>query len=107
MVPANYRRAILLASAAATLVVVPPIARAAQYPGWGDTGWVYASKRECCSAAIAIAQEYRAQACLNTGGVPRPLTGGGQRGVCSSEWIQDAEGGVLWRCYGEAAIWCR
>ena len=103
---ANSRRPILVALVAATLLVTPLAARAAQYPGWGDTGWVYASKRDCCSAAIAIAQEYSAQACINTGGVPRPTTGA-QRGSCSSEWIQDSEGGVLWRCYGEAAIWCR
>jgi hypothetical protein len=105
--PANSRRAILVAFAAAALFVMPLDARAAQYPGWGDTGWVYASKRDCCDAAIAIAQEYSAQACINTGGVPRPLTGGGRRGSCSSEWIQDSEGGILWRCYGEASIWCR
>ena len=105
--PANSRRAILVAFAAATLLLTPLDAHAAQYPGWGDTGWVYASKRDCCNAAIAIAQDYSAQACINTGGVPRPLTGGRQRGSCTSEWIQDSEGGVLWRCYGEAAIWCR
>jgi hypothetical protein len=97
----------LLAAAAAALLSMTPAARAAQYPGWGDTGWVYASKRDCCDAAISIAQEYSAQACLNTGGLPRPMSGGVQRGSCSSEWTQDAQAGVLWRCYGEAAIWCR
>ena len=30
-------------------------ARATEYPGWGDTGWIYASKRDCCNQAIAIA----------------------------------------------------
>jgi hypothetical protein len=97
--------ALLAASAAALLCTTAAVA--AQYPGWGDTGWVYASKRDCCDAAISIAQEYSAQACLNTGGLPRPMSGGVQRGSCSSEWTQDADGGILWRCYGEAAIWCR
>jgi hypothetical protein len=82
-------------------------ADASQYPAWGDTGWVYASKRDCCNAAIAIAQEYSAQACSNTGGVPRPPMGGGQRGSCTWQWMQDADGNVLYRCEGEAALWCR
>jgi hypothetical protein len=81
-------------------------AGAAQFPGWGDTGWVYASKRECCNGAIALAQQYSAEACVQTGGVPRP-TSGAQRGSCRWDWTQDADGNTLYRCYGEAAIWCR
>jgi hypothetical protein len=88
------------------LLIAGTSARAAQYAGWGDTGWVYASKRECCNAAIDIAAEYSAQACINVGGVPRPFAGASQRGTCSSEWMQ-ADGGILYRCYGEAAVWCR
>jgi hypothetical protein len=81
--------------------------RASQYQAWGDSGWGYASKRECCNAAIAIAQEYSAQACLDTGGQPRPPMGAGQRGVCTSEWSQAEDGSLLYRCYAEAALWCR
>jgi hypothetical protein len=81
-------------------------ARAAQYPGWGDTGWVYASKRECCNAAIDIAAQYSAEACVTSGGVPRAFAGSSQRGTCSAEWMQ-SEGSVLYRCYGEASVWCR
>ena len=81
-------------------------AGAAQYPGWGDTGWVFASKRECCSAAIDIAAEYSAQACLTAGGIPRGFAGSSQRGTCKSEWMQ-YEGALLYRCYGEASVWCR
>src|SRR4029453_5716964 len=77
-------------------------ARAAQYPGWGDTGWVYASKRECCAAAIDIAATYSATACTNIGGVPSALRGAAQRGTCSAEWTQDEEGSLLYRCRGEA-----
>jgi hypothetical protein len=61
----------------------------AQYPGWGDTGWV------------------SGQACLNTGGVPSPFAGASQRGTCSAQWMQDENGYVLYRCSGEAAVWCR
>lgn len=82
-------------------------AGAAQYPGWGDTGWVYASKRECCNAAIDIAASYSQQACVTVGGVPSPFAGASQRGTCSSEWTQDQDGNLLYRCYGEAAVWCR
>src|SRR5438046_1344863 len=91
-----------------TLVLAIAIpARAAQYRAWGDTGWVYASKRDCCDAAIAIAQDYSAVACTNTGGSPRPPMGGGRSGTCTSDWMQDANGTILYRCYGEAALWCR
>ena len=86
---------------------VGAVATAAQYPGWGDTGWVHASRRECCNSAIAIAIDYSAQACVNSGGVPRPFRGGVQRGTCQVQWNQDAADGMLYRCYGEASVWCR
>ena len=89
------------------LVVTATRAGAAQYQAWGDTGWGYASKRECCNAAIAIAQDYSASACLDTGGTPRPPMGAGQRGGCTSEWMQAEDGSLLYRCYAEAALWCR
>jgi len=91
----------------ASLALGAAAVRAAQYPGWGDTGWVYASKRECCNAAIDIAAQYSAGACANAGGVPRPFAGASQRGTCKAEWMQNEEGAVLYRCYGEASVWCR
>jgi len=97
---------IVAAGAAAVVLGAGAAALAAQYPGWGDTGWVYASKRDCCNAAIDIAAQYSAQACVTSGGVPRPFAGASQRGTCSAEWMQ-AEGGLLYRCYGEASVWCR
>jgi len=94
--------------AAVVLLLAGAAARAAQYPGWGDTGWVYASKRDCCNAAIDIAAQYSAQACATAGGVPRPFAGASQRGTCNAEWMQDqGGGGLLYRCYGEASVWCR
>jgi hypothetical protein len=91
---------------AAVLLLAGTVARAEQYPGWGDTGWVYASKRDCCDAAIDIAAEYSAQACLTSGGVPRAFAGASQRGTCKSDWMQN-DGALLYRCYGEASVWCR
>jgi hypothetical protein len=86
------------------LAAVP--AGATQYPGWGDTGWVYESKRECCLGAVRLAQHYSMKACVDSGGEPRPTTGQ-QRGNCRAEWAQDDDGVMMYRCYGQAAIWCR
>ena len=80
---------------------------ASEYPGWGDTGWVYASKRECCNAAIAIAQRYSVEACINVGGQPRPMRGAAARGSCEATWMQAPEGGLLYRCAAESSVWCR
>jgi hypothetical protein len=80
--------------------------QATEYPGWGDTGWVYESKRECCNYAIGIASQYSEQACSTSGGLPSPFDGGGQRGSCSAQWTQDASGYLMYRCYGEASVWC-
>ena len=105
---ADRARTLRVATLASALALVAATAgHAAQYQAWGDTGWVYASKRECCNAAIAIAQDYSATACMNMGGQPRPPMGGGQRGLCTADWMQDADGNILYRCYGEAALWCR
>lgn len=88
------------------LITSAVTAEAGQYPGWGDTGWVYVNKRDCCNSAIAIAQDYSIQACAEAGGVPRP-TSGSRRGTCKAEWTQGADGTMVYRCYGEAAVWCR
>ena len=80
--------------------------RATEYPGWGDTGWVYAGKRECCNDAIAIASQYSEQECVTAGGRPTAFEGGGQRGSCSSQFAQAGNGNTMYRCYGEAAVWC-
>jgi len=103
-VRSRKRRASLVAG---IVLLLAAEARAKEFPAWGDTGWVYASKRECCNAAIVIAQEYSAAACVDLGSVPRPMHGGVQRGSCTWESAKDADGTTLYRCYGEAAIWCR
>ena len=89
------------------LATSPRPAGASEYAGWGDTGWVYASKRECCNAAIAIAQEYSMEACLGAGGVPRPMRGGAKRGWCEAQRTPAPGGGVLYRCLSESTVWCR
>ena len=55
-------------------------AQAAQYPVWGDTGWVYAIKRECCNVASAIGQDYSATACITPAACRDRPCAGGQRG---------------------------
>src|SRR5262245_2336917 len=99
------------AAQAAMLIVVVVLAlaaevRASEYPGWGDTGWMYGSKWQCCNDAIGIATQYSEQACSTAGGVPSPFDGGGQRGSCSSQWTQDGDGNMMYRCYGQATVWC-
>jgi hypothetical protein len=91
----------------ALLLLAAAGALAAQYPGWGDTGWVYANKRDCCAAAIEIAASYSASACATVGGLPAPFRGAAQRGTCSAQWTQDENGTLLYRCSGEASVWCR
>ena len=35
-----------------------------------------------------------------------PFAGASQRGTCTADWME-ADGAVLYRCYGEASVWCR
>jgi hypothetical protein len=88
------------------LAAAPRLVGASEYPGWGDTGWVYASKRECCNAAIRIAQQYSMEACVGVGGVPRPMRGAA-RGSCEAQWMQLEDGSIVYRCVSESAVWCR
>jgi hypothetical protein len=91
---------------ATALILFAAGARATEYPGWGDTGWVYASKRDCCNSAIDIAASYSSQACTTSGGFPSTFAGAAQRGTCSAQWQQDEDGNLLYRCYGQASVWC-
>lgn len=100
----RFRGSLALALLGLSLATV---AGAAGYQGWGDTGWNYYSRRDCCDGAIAIAQQYSSDACLDSGGVPRPPFNGGQRGSCTVQWMQTDDGGMLYRCSGEATLWCR
>ncbi len=93
---------------ACALAATATVASARQYPGRGDTGWIYASKRDCCDEAIGRAQEDSAAVCHNTGGIPKAMRGGVQRrGSCEWESRTDANGDVVFRCLAEATVLCR
>ena len=98
----------LLAFMAVLAVLAGSAARAGatEYPGWGDTGWMYGSKSECCNSAIAIAARYSEGACTTAGGMPSSFAGVAQRGSCNWQWMQDAYGYMMYRCYGESSVWC-
>src|SRR5262249_18758690 len=68
--------------AAVALLAFAGRALATEYPAWGDTGWIYASKAACCNEAIGIASRYSEEEGANTGGMPsRSAAGAGQRGT--------------------------
>ena len=101
-------RRILIALVSIGWLAVGATAEASQYPAWGDTGWNHSSKRDCCNDAITIAQQESAAACRNIGGTPSPTRGGVQRrGSCTWESTRADDGTTVFRCYAEAAIWCR
>ena len=105
--PPMGRPARVATLAAVALLTFAGRALATEYPGWGDTGWIYASKAYCCNEAIRIASGWSEEACANTGGVPSPFAGGaGHRGSCSWQSMQDPYGTMMNRCYGEASVWC-
>jgi len=100
--------AILALGAAALLLGDAASARATQYSGRGDTGWVHVGKRDCCNDAIGRAQQESVLACENAGGVPAPMRGGVQRrGSCFWESARDDDGVTVFRCQAEATVWCR
>ena len=104
-VGAPLGRWLLLSLAMASIATT---ASAGQYPGRGDTGWVYAGKRDCCDEAIARAQQNSASICAGLGGTPRPLRGGvRRRGHCRWESAPDDFGDVMFRCQAEATVPCR
>jgi hypothetical protein len=100
------RRTIWAALATMLIATIAVPVGASEYPAWGDTGWVYASKRECCNAAIQIAQQYSMDACVNVGGTPRPIRGS-RRGSCEAQWMQLEDGSMVYRCVSESSVWCR
>lgn len=96
--------AITAVFAIATVATVAP-AMAGGYQGWGDTGWTYYDKRECCEEAVWMAQDESARACLDTGGNPK-IRSGTSRGLC--DW--DARGGThdrIYRCTAKTTVDCR
>ena len=90
------------------IVALASQAAAREFSAYGDTGWVYASKRDCCNGAIAIAQNNSMVACQESGGVPSPMRGGVQRrGFCQWESAVDANGATAFHCQAQATVPCR
>ncbi len=70
--------------AAALVLGSPALVRAAEYPGWSDTGWISADERECCTTAITIASRDSERACVIAGGTPSRFHRGGRQGSCAA-----------------------
>jgi hypothetical protein len=84
---------------------VPAPALAEYFAGYGDTGWSFDNKRDCCDEAIALAQDHSMLLCENAGGHAR-VRSGSRRGNCES----DARGNGrhrIYRCTARADVYCR
>ena len=78
---------------------------AESYQGWGDTGWEFDNKRDCCEEAVWLAQEDSARLCEMSGGHPR-IRSGSARGLC--DWDSRGSGyDRLYRCTARADVYCR
>ena len=89
----------------ATVVSAAAPAAAGSYKGWGDTGWSFDNKRDCCEEAVWLAQEDSIARCERTGGWAK-VCSGSTRGLC--DW--DARGNGdnrVYRCTAEASLYCR
>lgn len=78
---------------------------ATEYAGYGDTGWNWYDKRDCCEEAVLLAQDDSFRQCENAGGAPK-VRSGSQRGLC--DW--DARGGTndrIYRCQAKSSVYCR
>lgn len=88
------------------LLAMGSMASAANYQGYGDTGWSFLNKRDCCDAAIAWAQEDSMVRCEQSGGLPSTRFGT-RRGTCKWQWRQDGYGQRVYRCWSETTVNCR
>lgn len=94
---------VILAVGAILSVATP--AAATSYEGWGDTGWNWYDKRDCCEEAVWLAQEDSIGMCENAGGHAK-VRSGSTRGLC--DW--DARGSGrdrLYRCTAKTSVYCR
>jgi len=100
---ATYRCALV---SAILLVALAGNARA-DYEGWSDTGWSYRTKRDCCEAAIRLAQENSVRNCRAAGGLADLSFGrNSARGECDTQMQSDGRGGRVYRCHGTASVDC-
>ena len=96
--------ALLIAIAASSLGGAMP-AHAGSYYGWGDTGWAFYDKRECCEEAVWLAQEESISLCENAGGHAK-VRSGSTRGMCDWDARGDSRDRV-YRCTAKANVLCR
>ena len=99
------RNLLIAVSAVAMLLLAGAAAMAASYHGFGDTGWDFENKRDCCEEAVWLAQEDSMRLCEMAGGHPK-VRSGSTRGIC--DW--DARGSGrdrLYRCTAKADVYCR
>lgn len=88
----------------AAQLLAPAAATAAQYTGWGDTGWTEDNQRDCCADAVADAQDDSANQCQNAGGSPK-INRNFDRGLCN--WnVQGDEDATVYRCTANATVDC-
>jgi hypothetical protein len=111
MIGHRVRTATLLRRIAPALIglaiaALPTIATAARYNGYGDTGFGYINRAECCEEAIFRAQDDSGLACERVGGYP-DYPRSGARGRCETERKRGSNGQTIFRCTATAAVDCR
>jgi hypothetical protein len=99
------RAFVALLLVAAAFVLAPVVAAAATYEGYGDTGWYFDNKRDCCEEAVWLAQDNAIGACEAAGGVAR-VSSGTARGSCSSDARGNSSNRV-YRCTARTRVNCR
>jgi hypothetical protein len=96
------RRALLMVGMLAGLASP---AFATEYQGYGDTGWNWYDKRDCCEEAVFLAQDDSFRQCENAGGAPK-VRSGSQRGLC--DWDARGDGmDRVYRCQAKTSVYCR
>ena len=110
--PTNRRPSVLRARLplgaallAAAVLLTPAVGLATSFEGYGETGWDYDNKRDCCDDAVYFAQDHAIAYCEESGGQAR-VRSGSARGSC--DW--DARGASydrVYRCTARTRVDCR
>jgi len=99
-------RKLLAASFVLALAALSVAAWAATYPGYGDTGFGFSNRGECCEEAVFLAQEDSAAACERIGGYAE-YSRSAARGRCQTQRKRDSDGFTVFRCTATATVQCR
>jgi hypothetical protein len=92
--------------AAAAIAALPAPGAAALYPGYGDTGFGFTNRGECCEEAIFLAQDDSAAACERIGGYA-DFRRSAARGRCQTQRKRGYDGQTVFRCTATASVQCR